>query len=619
MPIRAQSPVPKPSDTPSRMAFLGFVLALAIAPPALAAEHTPPPALRCVAPAADRPVERADPDAPPPRPQALTDVWTEGSVTVGGAAIDYCAVAGTLIVHPKDWDDAAPAGDAAAKSDSDDNAKNPATAASMFYVAYLKRVPATAVRPVTFLFNGGPGSASVWLHMGAMGPRRVETADATHTTGAPYRLVNNDHSLIDASDLVFIDAPGTGFSRVTGPDKDKAFYGVDQDAHAFAEFITTFLTKYHRWNSPKYLFGESYGTTRAAVLVNRLQGNPGMDINGLILLSQVLAADFNPDQPKTTPGNDLPYQLGLPTLAATAWYHRQPPEQRSTEVPIPLLREVERFAMGEYAAALAAGSSLDQAARDQIVTKLHEFTGLPEEYLRRADLRVSADEFRQELLRDRDLIIGGTDTRFAGHSLDRMSRKAKYDPSDAAVGSAYISTFNDYARRVLKSPETRSYRTSVDDIGDKWDYSHQPPDGAGNGPPFDQTANVLPDLAKAMKLNPLLKVQLNAGYFDLLTPYFQGRYEMRHLPIPPVLRSNIEYRCYRSGHLVYLKQEALARLHDNVADFITRTDNLPPPPGKHQAAAAECPSDQGRCCSRAIRIGTLPRSFVPASPGYQPR
>lgn len=295
----------------------------------------------------------ADNDAAPTRAER-TDAWSDGSVTVGGAKIDYCAVAGTLVVHPKDWDDAA---DSAVKGDSDDNPKHPTAWSTVFYVAYFKRGSEASARPITFLFNGGPGSATLWLHMGAFGPKRVETANDTHSAAAPYRLVNNDQSLLDASDLVFIDAPGTGFSRISGPDKDKAFFGIDQDAHAFAAFITAYLTKYQRWNSPKYLFGESYGTTRAAVLVNLLQDDPGVDFNGVIMLSEVLFANLYPDQPKTAPGNDLPYQLGLPTYAATAWYHQQPADQRSTPVPASLLGEVERFATGDYAAALAAGAS----------------------------------------------------------------------------------------------------------------------------------------------------------------------------------------------------------------------------------------------------------------------
>jgi carboxypeptidase C (cathepsin A) len=573
---------------------LAALMAITVALPAAAQVRPPPPISRCAPPATEHPPPKPstpDSDAAPPRAERI-EAWTEGSVTVGGAKIDYCAVVGTLPVHPKDWDDTVPASDSAAKGDADDSPKNTTTVASMFYVAYLKRGSEAPARPLTFLFNGGPGSASVWLHMGAFGPKRVDTANATHSAPAPYRLVNNDQSLLDASDLVFIDAPATGFSRVSGPDKDKSFYGIDQDAHAFAAFITGFLTKYQRWNSPKYMFGESYGTTRAAVLVNLLQSDPGVDFNGVVMLSQVLFANLYPDQPNSSPGNDLPYQLGLPTYAATTWYHNQPVDQRSTPVPPTLLSQVERFAMGDYAAALAAGASLDQATKDGIVAKLHEFTGLSEDYLRRANLRVSSDEFRQELMRDRGLIVGATDTRFEGHTLDRMSRKARYDPADAAIGSAYVSGFNDYVRRVLKYGEDKSYRPEVYDLDDKWDYSHQPPDAQENAPPFDQTANVIPDLAHAMTINPLLKVQVNAGYFDLLTPYFEGKYEMRHLPIPDDLRNNLEYRCYQSGHMVYLTQEALAQLHDNVADFIERTDNLPAPPDRKRSETARCASNQ---------------------------
>ena len=614
MPIRDPRHKPPPPDRPCAGRIAGcramfarrpamaamrrcaiLAIGISFALPAIAAKRPPPspapPIARCAAPAAEHPPPKPDSDTPPPRAEPI-EVWTDGSVTVGGANVYYCAVAGILVVHPKDWDDAAQANETAAKGDPDDSPKNTAAAASMFYIAYLKRGTEASNRPITFLFNGGPGSATVWLHMGAFGPRRVDTADARHSAPAPYRLMNNDQSLLDASDLVFIDAPGTGFSRISGADKEKAFYGIDEDAHAFAVFITDFLSKYQRWNSPKYLFGESYGTTRAAVLVNLLQVDPGVDFNGVIMLSQVLAADLFPDQPRATPGNDLPYELGLPTYAATAWYHQQSPDQRSTGVPLALLNDVERFAMGDYAAALAAGASLDPATRDAIVAKLHEFTGLSEDYLRRADLRVSPDEFRQELLRDRGLIVGATDTRFEGHALDRMSGKARYDPSDTAIASAYVSSFNDYARRVLKYDEGKSYRPEVDDISDRWSFSHQGPDAADSGPPFDQTGNVMLDLAHAMKKNPLLKVQLNAGYFDLLTPYFQGKYEMRHLPIPSDLRDNIEYRCYRSGHMVYLAQEALAQLHDNVADFIARTENLASPPARSRPAIAACASDR---------------------------
>jgi carboxypeptidase C (cathepsin A) len=583
-------------QTTSRRAGVLVLLALGLAfalPVGAAKRPESPvqPVARCATPAAAPSPAKptaGDNDDTRARPEP-TEIWSDGSVIVGGATIDYCAVAGTLVVHPKDWDDTAPKDQAAGKDDQDDNAKNQTAQASVFYVGYFRRGAEASTRPITFLFNGGPGSATVWLHMGAFGPKRVDTEDARHSAPAPYRLVNNDRSLLDASDLVFIDAPGTGFSRISGQDKDKSFYGVDEDAYAFGQFIIGFLSRYRRWNSPKYLFGESYGTTRAAALVNLLQDDPGVDFNGVMMLSQVLWSNFYPDQPKSTPGNDLPYQLGLPTYAATAWYHQQPPDHRSTDVPRSLLNEVERFAMGDYAAALAAGSSLDTATRESIVAKLHDFTGLSADYLRRSDLRVSPDEFRQELLRDRGVIVGATDTRFEGLALDRTSRRAKYDPSDSAIGSAYVSTFNDYVRRVLKYGEGKTYRPIVNGIGDKWSFDHQAPDTPDVGPSPDQTANVMPDLARAMKTNPLLKVQLNAGYFDLLTPYFQGKYEMRHLPIPADLRDNIEYQCYRSGHMVYLARDALAQLHDNVADFIDRTANRPARP---RAAKTGCASDR---------------------------
>ena len=339
--------------------------------------------------------EREKPDErrfEPFKPEAVTST---GSVTVGGRAISYQAIAGTLIVHPKDWDDVPrdPKADKASPPPAEEgaDARNPTAEASMFYVAYFKG--GGGPRPVTFFYNGGPGSASFWLHMGAFGPRRIVTATDAHTPAAPYSLVNNGSSLLDATDLVFIDAPGTGFSRIAGKDKEKAFFGVDQDAYAFAEFISQFLSKYGRWNSPKYLFGESYGTPRSAVLVNQLQADRATDFNGVILLSQILNWDLSPDRPTGNPGIDLPYQTALPTYAATAWYHHKlTGEHGSLEA---LLAEVEQFAMGDYAHALAAGSELSTAQRAVIAEKLHQYTGLPVDYILKADLRIDGGEGRR--------------------------------------------------------------------------------------------------------------------------------------------------------------------------------------------------------------------------------
>jgi carboxypeptidase C (cathepsin A) len=261
----------------------------------------------------------AEPDARKFEPFKPESVATTGSVTIGGQAISYQAIAGTLVVHPKDWDDVPrepnPEKVPSTSTDEGGDAKNPTAQASMFYVAYFKT--GAVSRPVTFVYNGGPGSATLWLHMGAFGPRRIVTATDAHTAAAPYALVNNASSLLDVTDLVFIDAPGTGFSRIAGKDKEKAFFGVDQDAYAFAEFITQFLSKYGRWNSPKYLFGESYGTPRSAVLINQLEAERSIDFNGVILLSQILNFDLSPDRPTANPGVDLPYQTVLPTYAAT--------------------------------------------------------------------------------------------------------------------------------------------------------------------------------------------------------------------------------------------------------------------------------------------------------------
>ncbi|HEY2685173.1 MAG TPA: hypothetical protein VGI93_16760 [Steroidobacteraceae bacterium] len=488
-----------------------------------------------------------------------------GSVTVGGQAIAYQAIAGTLVIHPKGWDDVPK--DPKPDKDTGDDSKNPTAEASMFYVAYFKN-GANESRPITFLYNGGPGSSTMWLHLGAFGPRRVVTSTDAHTAPAPYPLVNNNSSLLDASDLVFIDAPGTGFSRIAGKDKEKAFFGIDADSWAFSEFITQFLAKYNRWNSPKYLFGESYGTTRSAVLINELQSERSVDFNGVILLSQIFNFDLSPDQPTTNPGVDLPYQLVLPTYAASAWYHHKlAPEYKDVDA---LISEVEQFAMGDYARALGAGSQLSAQDRTVIANKLHGYTGLPLDYILKADLRIDSGEFRQNLQGDDGMTTGRLDTRFAGPDIDPLNQRASYDPQATALSSAYVSAFNDYARRELHYGEGKQFKSSIP-IFRSWSHLHQLPGEAQAPQASTHGSNVMPDLANALKTNTNLKVQLNAGYFDLATPFFQGVYEMHHLQIPANLQNNIEYKFYESGHMVYAKDDALKALHDNVAGFIRRT------------------------------------------------
>jgi carboxypeptidase C (cathepsin A) len=513
--------------------------------------------------------EKADHKFEPFKPESVT---SNGSVTVGGRAIAYQAVAGTIIVHPRGWDDvprdpnAKPPSGGGGEEGGD--AGNPTAEASMFYVAYFKN--GGGDRPVTFLYNGGPGSATVWLHMGAFGPRRIVTATDSHTPAAPYSLVNNAFSLLDASDLVFVDAPGTGFSRIAGKDKEKDFFGVDPDAYAFTQFITEFLTKYGRWNSPKYLFGESYGTPRSAVVARYLESERSVDLNGVILLSQILNFDLSPDRPTSNPGIDLPYETALPTYAATAWYHKKlPGEHANLEA---FIAEVEQFALGDYARALAAGSALGANERAAIAAKLHDYTGLPVEYILKADLRIDGGEFRQNLQADGGITTGRLDTRFSGPDIDPLAQRADYDPQSAAISSAYVSAFNDYARKELHYGQNKEFHPSIQTFR-TWNFAHQLPGQTGAPLSARQATNVMPDLADAMKRDPNLKVQLNAGYFDLATPFFQGVYEMQHLPIPQSLVGNIEFRFYDSGHMVYAKESSLKQLHDNVADFIRRTSH----------------------------------------------
>jgi carboxypeptidase C (cathepsin A) len=504
---------------------------------------------------------------PTESPRILKDEQqlTFGSVTVAGRRLSYQSEAGILVVHVKDpLDDDPPP----PKEDRQGPPPPQPPEAGMSYVAYFRGNKEDGLRPITFIYNGGPGSSTVWLHMGAFGPKRVMTADDSHSPAAPYRLIDNEFTLLDASDLVFIDAPGTGFGHLRGADKEKAFFGVDQDAHAFANFIVAFLSKHNRWNSPKYLFGESYGTTRSAVLAYILESEKSLDVNGVILLSQVLNFDDGPDAPQFNPGVDLPYAFALPTYAAAAWYHHRLPDRPATIEA--LLPDVESFAMGDYLLALASGLTLSPERKTEIATKLHGYTGLPVDYIERANLRINGGEFEKTLL-GADITTGRLDTRFAGPTIDPMSKEADYDPQSAAISSAYVSAFNDYVRTTLKFGQRMVYKATSPELGNHWDSTHQPPGAQGKLSPV----NVMPDLAAAMKQNPNLKVQLNGGYYDLATPYFAAKYELRQLPIQTALNGNIEMHFYTSGHMVYAHEPDLKALHANVADFIERTKGNP--------------------------------------------
>ena len=501
----------------------------------------------------------------PPQPDSVTD----GSLSINGQPFAYRAIAGTLTVGSSDTQDAMLGLDGRYLPDAgvDLPAKpedQPPTA-RIFYAAYFKKDGDSGKRPVTFLYNGGPGSATMYLHMGAFGPKRIVTQDVQHDTAAPYAIVENPYSLLDVSDLVFIDAPGTGFSRVVGKDAGKAFWGTDEDAHAFDRFIRRFLTKYHRWNSPKYLFGESYGTTRSAVLSNMLQG---VDLNGVILLSQILSFNDSADGPEGNPGTDQPYILALPSMAATGWYHHrlanQPPALE------PFLHEVEQFSLGEYASALMQGSDLPADRKRAIADRLQAYTGVPAAYWLRANLRVSGGDFSKELQSELGITTGRLDTRYQGPDIDPLSKDADYDPFTNAVDSAFVTAINQYARQDLKYGENMTYKPSARESDFRWHLAHRTPGSDGwEG----ASVNVMPDLAMTMKRNPKMKVMLMGGYFDLGCLYFGATYEMKHLPMPQDLQANISYHFFETGHMVYINEPALKNLHDYTAAFIRATES----------------------------------------------
>jgi carboxypeptidase C (cathepsin A) len=492
---------------------------------------------------------------------------TRGRVTVNGKAIDYQAEAGTLVLDGTGVNESVPE-------------------LAIGYVAYFRQGAAPASRPITFIYNGGPGSATMWLHMGSVGPKRVVTNDDTHTPAAPYQIVENEYSLLDASDLVFIDLPGTGFGRLLPQGADekaraasqkelaKKYWGVDQDAQAFARFVTQFLSTHNRWNSPKYLFGESYGTPRSAVLANALTTQYNVELNGVILLSSILNFSLSVDGADNNPGVDLPYVVGLPTYAATAWYHKKLPKYANATVE-QVVDDAIKFARGDLQQALLAGGTLDPAQKQDVAQKLSDLIGLPVPYLLKANLRVDGGMFEQQLLGDTDTTAGRLDSRFTGPSMDPLAKSRGHDPQSAAISGAYVAAVNSYMRNDLKFGDGWVYRPSARVAPNfRWDYDRVPTFGRGGGS-RNMALNVLPDLARAMKYNSNLKVLLMGGYYDIATPFYTAIYELEHLPIQDSLRKNISYKMYPSGHMVYAHLPSLQKMHGDLAEFIESTSHAP--------------------------------------------
>ena len=430
--------------------------------------------------------------------------------------------------------------------------------ASVFSIAYVRTdVKDSAQRPIAFIYNGGPGSSSVWLHMGAFGPRRLVTRSAAPTGPAPYQLVDNASCLLDKADLVFIDPVGTGFSRAVGKGQNKDFWGINQDVKSLAKFVGVYVNRNSRWNSPKFLIGESYGTFRSVALANYLQSHDGMYINGIVLVSSVL--DMNTLEFNT--GDDMPYIFYVPSYAASAWYYqmlKNRPEDLSAFV-----KDARAFATTEYAAALMKGSNLGEAEKAEVAKKLAAFTGLSEEYLINANLRVRLSQFEAEFARRRKLTVGRYDSRYSGATYDLLTENAEYDPSYSAVQGAFTAALNKYVREDLKFTSELTYEILSGEVEKQWDWKHNPgPDGDPGAP------SVNDDLVQAFLANPNLQVEVENGFFDLATPFFATEYTMDHLGLPANLRSRIHFDYYASGHMIYLNEEELPKLKNNVANFV---------------------------------------------------
>ncbi len=463
---------------------------------------------------------------------------TKHKAVVGGKTLNYTATAGTIILKEE------------VEEDDGEIAK---PKASIFFIAYtLDDVSEVSQRPLTFSFNGGPGSSSVWLHLGVLGPRRVLLDEEGFAQSPPYRLVNNDHSILDVTDLVFIDPVSTGYSRAVPGEKPQQFHDFKIDIESVGEFIRLYTTRYKRWSSPKFLIGESYGTTRAAGLSGFLQDRHGMFLNGIMLVSSIL----NFQDARFDIGNDLPNILFLPSYTATAWYHKKLPKELQEDLQS-TLEEVEAFAMGEYTLALMKGDKLPETEREKIVGKLIRYTGLSREYIEQTNLRIEIYRFTKELLRDQGLSAGRLDSRFTGSDRDAAGEKPEYDPSYINIQGPYTACLNDYVRSELEFESDLPYEILTGRVL-PWNYDKYQ----------NQYVNVAETLRASMTKNPHLKVFVANGYYDLATPYFATRYTFNHLGLNESLQGNISMSYYKAGHMMYIHQPSLVQLKSDLAQFI---------------------------------------------------
>ena len=461
-------------------------------------------------------------------PTGVRVTATKNSVTVAGKKIDYTTHTGYLDLR-------------------NDTGK---LIAHVFFTYYKKDGDDAAKRPVTFTFNGGPGSSSVWLHMGGLGPKRVLLQDDGTATAPPYQYINNEYCWLDKTDLVFIDPVSTGFSRAAPGENPKQFHGYVEDISSVGSFIRHFLSRYERWGSPKFLAGESYGTTRAAGLSKFLQDQYRIFINGIFLISPILNFGTN----DYYVGNDLPRALYLPTFTAAAWYHKKlaPALQANLKTT---LKESEEFAMGEYASALLKGGWLSETEKDKIAEKMSYYTGLSKEFCLKSNLRVEENRFYKELRRKDGLTIGRLDGRFTGRDLDDAGEFVSFDPSFANIDGPFTSALNDYFQKELNFNEQKGY----DIFGSvrPWNYNNVQ----------NQFLNVAESLRDAIAKNPALKVYVGCGYYDFATPYFIAQYDVEHMFLRPEHRKNIQFYFYESGHMYYIHKPSLVQFKKDVDAF----------------------------------------------------
>jgi carboxypeptidase C (cathepsin A) len=491
----------------------------------------------------DPPASAATPSVPSPVDDLVT---RHHQRTIGGRPLRYATRAGRLVLSEE----------RSGKGEQEGRWEGSTPAAEMFVVAYLKegqRDPSS--RPLTFSFNGGPGSSSVWLHLGLLGPRRVPLHQDPAPTPPPYALVDNEATLLEHSDLVFIDPVSTGYSRAVKGGKPAEFHGLDPDVRSVGDLIRLWVTREGRWSSPIYLIGESYGTTRAASLAAYLQERHALYLSGVMLVSSIL--DFS--TARFEPGNDLPPLLFLPSYAAVAHHHGRLAADLQARPLAEVLREVEHWALDVYARFLALGDRADPALGDQVAAALARFTGLSEAWLRRARLRVEISRFCKELLRDEGLTVGRLDARYRGRDRDGVGQAPDGDPSYHAILGAYGATLNDYVRRELGYASDLPYEV-LSSLYGSWRF-----EGFEN-----RFVNVAEKLRSAMHANPALRVHVASGYFDLATPYWATEHTLAHMALPGDLRSNVSHTIYPAGHMMYVHEPSLRPLAAELADFVTR-------------------------------------------------